>query len=243
MSFVPIKVLVTSSSILLLFCCCSLLGKIKYVGLSECTPSELRRAHAVHPVTAIQMEWSLQSRDIEPEVVPTARELGVGKELCYFNATAIILLLCQCICIDIFVPVSVLPTGIVAYSPLCRGFLTALDRMEQLDANDSRRSNPRFTGDNYVENKRRVQKFFDIVAAKGCTASQLALAWVHGQGVDVFPIPGTKSSARIRENAGAFAVLQTLTAEDMKSITECVEVLEGERYPPVSNFQTFNQRL
>jgi aryl-alcohol dehydrogenase-like predicted oxidoreductase len=76
MSFVLIKVLVPCSSIFLLL---FILGKIKYVGLSECTPSELRRAHAVHPVTAIQMEWSLQSRDIEPEVVPTARELGVGK--------------------------------------------------------------------------------------------------------------------------------------------------------------------
>jgi aryl-alcohol dehydrogenase-like predicted oxidoreductase len=197
----------------------------------------------VHPVTAIQMEWSLQSRDIEPEVVPTARELGVGKELCYFNATAIILLLCQCICIDIFVPVSVLPTGIVAYSPLCRGFLTALDRMEQLDVNDSRRSNPRFTGDNYVENKRRVQKFFDIVAAKGCTASQLALAWVHGQGEDVFPIPGTKSSARIRENAGAFAVLQTLTAEDLQHAADCLGALEGERYLPSTRALAYNHRL
>lgn len=145
-------------------------GKIRYIGLSECTPQELRRAHAVHPVTAIQMEWSLQTRDIEAAVVPTARELGVG---------------------------------IVPYSPLGRGFLADLSNFDSLPSNDSRASHPRFTGDNYEENKKRIQRFYDIAKRKGCTPAQLALAWVHSQGDDVFPIPGTKSSSRIIENAGA----------------------------------------
>ena len=184
-------------------------GKIKYVGLSECTPSELRRAHAVHPITAIQMEWSLGSRDIEADVVPTARELGVA---------------------------------IVAYSPLCRGFLSAVDSFESLPEGDRRLQMPRFQGEAYQENKRRVQKFFDLAAAKGCTPSQLALAWVHAQGEDVFPIPGTKSSTRIVENAQAVAVLQSLTPEDIQSIVDAAVALEGPRYPSVGN-NTFNTRL
>lgn len=185
-------------------------GKIRYVGLSECTPSELRRAHAVHPVTAIQMEYSLQSRDIEAEVLPTARELGVG---------------------------------IVAYSPLCRGFLTAIDSFDKLDSNDWRKTLPRFSGDVFEENKRRVEKFFELATAKGCTPSQLALAWVHAQGEDVFPIPGTKTSTRIIENANAVRVLATLSAEDLQSIAECVTALEGERYGPGSSESTFDKRI
>ena len=185
-------------------------GKIKYVGLSECTPSELRRAHAVHPVTAIQMEWSLGSRDIEAAVVPAARELGVA---------------------------------IVAYSPLCRGFLSAIDGFDSLDEGDSRRFFPRFQGEQLVENKRRVQKFFDLAKAKGCTPSQLALAWVHAQGEDVFPIPGTKSSTRIVENANALTVLASLTAEDVKNIAECAEALEGGRYAEGFNTTQYDARL
>ncbi|KAF0706231.1 hypothetical protein As57867_006767, partial [Aphanomyces stellatus] len=133
-------------------------GKIKYVGLSECTPDELRRAHAVHPITAIEMEWSLKSRDLEAAVVPVARELGVG---------------------------------IVAYSPLCRGFLTSIDTFDKLAADDWRRTLPRFADGKLEESKTKVARFFDIAAAKGCTPAQLALAWVHSQGPDVFPIPGT----------------------------------------------------
>ncbi len=185
-------------------------GKIKYVGLSECTPSELRRAHAVHPITAIQMEWSLGSRDIEATVVPTARELGVA---------------------------------IVPYSPLCRGFLSAIDSFDKLDEGDWRKSLPRFQGELLVENKRRVQKFFDLATAKGCTPSQLALAWVHAQGEDVFPIPGTKSSTRIVENANALTVLASLSAEDVKNITECAEALEGGRYPEGFNSTQYDARL
>mmetsp|Transcript_22280 Transcript_22280/g.37272 ORF Transcript_22280/g.37272 Transcript_22280/m.37272 type:complete len:340 (+) Transcript_22280:36-1055(+) len=185
-------------------------GKIKYIGLSECTPSELRRAHAVHPVTAIQMEWSLQSRDIEAAVVPAARELGVA---------------------------------IVAYSPLGRGFLTALNSFENLDANDWRKNLPRFSGENLEENKKRVAQFFEIANTKGCTPAQLALAWVHAQGNDVFPIPGTKSSKRIEENARAFEVFQTLSAEEVAAIAAAVTTV-GDRYAEEGgNKSTFNARV
>lgn len=170
-------------------------GKIKYVGLSECTAAELRRAHAVHPITAIQMEWSLQTRELEKEVVPCARELGVG---------------------------------IVAYSPLGRGFLAQLNAFDNLDQKDWRRSQPRWSGDNYEENKRRVARFFEIASTKGCTPAQLALAWVHNQGDDVFPIPGTKSAARIEENAYAYNLLP-LTPDEMREIENSVGVV-GERY-------------
>jgi len=185
-------------------------GKIRYIGLSECSPSELRRAHAVHPITAIQMEWSLSSRDVEAAVVPTARELGVA---------------------------------IVAYSPLCRGFLAASDFAKTLDDNDWRKTLPRFSGEALEENKRRVQRFFDLAAAKGCTASQLALAWVHAQGEDVFPIPGTKSSTRIVENARAVEVLNSLTAADLNAVAEAAAALEGGRYPDYMEGSTFNARL
>lgn len=116
-------------------------GVVRYIGLSECTPDELRRAHAVHPVTAIQMEWSLQTRDIEDAIVPLARELGVA---------------------------------IVAYSPLGRGFLAALNAIETLDAGDWRRNLPRFSGDLALENARLATRFFALAEEKGCTAAQLA---------------------------------------------------------------------
>jgi aryl-alcohol dehydrogenase-like predicted oxidoreductase len=183
-------------------------GKIRYIGLSECTPSELRRAHAVHPVTAIQMEWSLQTRDIEELVVPTARELGVA---------------------------------IVAYSPLGRGFLADIAAFDSLSETDWRKSNPRFSGENYGENKKRAANFFEIAKRKGCTPAQLALAWVHSQGEDVFPIPGTKSSGRIEENANSFTVLP-LSAEERKEIEDSVSVV-GDRYPATMATRSFNARL
>jgi len=184
-------------------------GKIRYVGLSECTPNELRRAHAVHPVTAIQMEWSLQTRDIEENVVPTARELGVA---------------------------------IVPYSPLGRGFLADLELFESLTPNDSRASHPRFSGENFLENKKRVSKFFELAKRRGCTAAQLALAWIHAQGEDVFPIPGTKSSHRIEENAKAFALLP-LTVEEKKEIEDSIQSIAGDRYPAGNMQASYNMRL
>lgn len=184
-------------------------GKIRYIGLSECTPNELRRAHAVHPITAIQMEWSLQSRDIEESVVPIARELGVG---------------------------------IVAYSPLGRGFLADLATFDNLVETDSRRSRPRFTGENLEENRKRVARFYQLATEKGCTPAQLALAWVHSRGEDVFPIPGTKSSNRLEENVKAFAeVLPKLTTEDIVEIENSIETLVGNRYD--DNAGQFNSRM
>ncbi|KAF0718184.1 Aste57867_1851 [Aphanomyces stellatus] len=180
-------------------------GKIKYIGLSECTPSELRRAHAVHPITAIQMEWSLQSRDLEAAVVPAARELGVG---------------------------------IVAYSPLCRGFLTAVDGFDKLDANDWRKSLPRYTEAKLAESKAKVARFFEIAKTKGCTPAQLALAWVHAQGPDVFPIPGTKSSSRIVENAHAVEI--KLTPQEVQEIAVAAQSIEGDRY---ASGGQFNDRM
>lgn len=184
-------------------------GKIRYIGLSECTPSELRRAHAVHPITAIQMEWSLQTRDLEEAIIPVARELGVA---------------------------------IVAYSPLGRGFLTAANAFDSLEEKDWRRTLPRFSGDNAEENKRRAQRFFEIAREKDCTPAQLALAWVHARGEDVFPIPGTKSVKRIEENARAFEVLQRLSAEDLKEVELSVSVI-GDRYDANSMKSTFTDRV
>lgn len=184
-------------------------GKIRYVGLSECTPSELRRAHAVHPITAVQMEWSLQSRDIEDSVVPTARELGVA---------------------------------IVPYSPLGRGFLADLATFDNLGTTDYRRLGPRFSGDALDENRKRVARFYELAREKSCTPAQLALAWVHSRGEDVFPIPGTKSASRLEENAKAITeVLPRLTAEDLLAIESSVETLVGARY--AGNAGTFNERL
>jgi len=184
-------------------------GKIRYVGLSECTPSELRRAHAVHPITAVQMEWSLQTRDIEADVVPVARELGVA---------------------------------IVAYSPLGRGFLADLATFDNLTEGDFRKTNPRFSGDNLAENRKRVAAFLDLAKSKGCTPAQLALAWVHAQGEDVFPIPGTKTASRIEENARAFALLP-LTAEEVRVIGDSVAPPAGDRYQAQSRLTSYNQRM
>jgi aryl-alcohol dehydrogenase-like predicted oxidoreductase len=185
-------------------------GKIRYIGLSECTPDELRRAHAIHPISAIQMEWSLQTRDIEGTVLPVARELGVG---------------------------------IVPYSPLGRGFLADLATFDNLASTDFRRITPRFGDEaNLNENKKQVQKFYEMAQAKGCTPAQLALAWVHAQGEDVFPIPGTKSVSRIEENAKAFSLLP-LSAEELKEIENSVQAAIGERYPTSMMSSTFSHRL
>jgi len=173
-------------------------GKIKYIGLSECTPSELRRAHAVHPVTAIQMEWSLQSRDIEQDVVPTARELGVG---------------------------------IVAYSPLGRGFLSrTFDSRADLDPEDWRLQNPRFADEVIEENAAKRQFIIEMAASKGVTTAQLALAWLLKQGEDVFPIPGTKNVSRVKENAAAFEISLSLTAEEVQALADNTPAFVGDRY-------------
>jgi aryl-alcohol dehydrogenase-like predicted oxidoreductase len=174
-------------------------GKVRYLGLSEAGPATLRRAQKVHPISALQTEYSLWSRDPEDEIIPTCRELGIG-----------------------FVP----------YSPLGRGFLTGRFRaIDDLPPDDWRRNNPRFQGDNFQRNLDLVARIEDLARTKGCTPSQLALAWVLAQGRDIVPIPGTKRVRYLEENAAAAEI--RLTPEDLGSIDAAAPagVAAGERYP------------
>lgn len=173
-------------------------GKVRYLGLSEAAPQTLRRAQKVHPIAALQTEYSLWSRDPEDEVLATARELGIG-----------------------FVP----------YSPLGRGFLTGQFRtFEDLPADDYRRLSPRFQGENFAKNLNLVHEIEALAEAKGCTASQLALAWVLAQGEDLVPIPGTKRRVYLEENVGALTV--QLTAEELARIDSVLPkgAATGDRY-------------
>ena len=174
-------------------------GKIRFIGLSEAGASTLRRAVKVHPVAALQTEYSLWTRDPEDEILATTRELGIG---------------------------------FVAYSPLGRGFLTGqFKRFEDLAPDDFRRNSPRFQGENFQKNLDLVKRVQQLAKEKGCTPSQLALAWVLAQGKDVAPIPGTKRRAYLEDNAGALNV--RLTAEDLRRIDEVFPsgVAAGSRYP------------
>jgi len=173
-------------------------GKVGHLGLSEVAPETLRRAVAVHPITALQSEWSLWSRDIEVEVVPTARELGIG---------------------------------IVPFSPLGRGFLTGqITSPDDFTADDFRRHNPRFQGQNFTRNLDIVEAVKELAEAKGCSAGQLAVAWLEAQGDDVVPIPGTKRRRYLEENVAALSL--TLSPDDLARI-EAVSprgIAAGERY-------------
>jgi aryl-alcohol dehydrogenase-like predicted oxidoreductase len=174
-------------------------GKIRHIGLSEASAKTLRRAVKVHPITALQTEYSLWTRDPEAEILPTCRELGIG---------------------------------FVAYSPLGRGFLTGrFQRFEDLPEDDYRRFSPRFQGENFQKNLDLVERVKDIAEEKGCTPSQLALAWVLSQGDDIVPIPGTKHRKYLEENVGALKV--ELTSEDLQRINEVFPygAASGMRYP------------
>ena len=174
-------------------------GKVRYLGLSEAAPDTIRRACAVHPVAALQTEYSLWSRDPEDEIIPACRRLGVG-----------------------FVP----------YSPLGRGFLTGRFKSpEDLPADDYRRNSPRFQGENFSRNLDLVKRVEEIAREKGCTATQLALAWVLAQGGDIVPIPGTKRRSYLEQNVGALHV--ELTAEDLARIDRAFPpgAAAGMRYP------------
>jgi aryl-alcohol dehydrogenase-like predicted oxidoreductase len=161
-------------------------GKVRFLGLSEAGGQTLRRASAVHPIAALQSEYSLWSRELEDDVLPACRELGIG---------------------------------LVAYSPLGRGFLTGqIKRYEDLAADDFRRNSPRFMGDNFAKNLDLVARIEEIARAKGVKASQLALAWVLAQGNDIVAIPGTKRRAYLEENAGALGI--ELSKEDLARIDE-----------------------
>ena len=171
-------------------------GKVRHIGLSEAAPETIRRAHAVHPITAVQTEYSMWSRDPEREVIPTCRELGIG-----------------------FVP----------YSPLGRGFLSGrFTSPDQLDANDFRRTGPRFTGENLDANLRLAAKVAEIAEEMEITPAQLALAWVLAQGEDLVPIPGTKRRSYLEQNAAAADV--ELSDEDLRRIDAELPPVAGERY-------------
>ena len=174
-------------------------GKVKAIGLSEVSAKTLRRAHAVHPITALQTEYSLWTRDVEENgVLKAVRELGIG-----------------------FVP----------YSPLGRGILTGrLTRFEDLAANDFRRRNPRFQGENFERNLELVREVDQLAREKGVTPGQLALAWVLSRGEDVVPIPGTKHVRYLEENVAATHV--DVTAADLARLDTVFPVgaATGDRY-------------
>jgi aryl-alcohol dehydrogenase-like predicted oxidoreductase len=177
-----------------------LAGKVRHLGISEAAPATVRRAHAVHPVSAGQYEWSLFTRDLEDEVLPALRELGIG---------------------------------VVAYSPLGRGFLSGrITSPDDFGEDDFRRNHPRFTGENFARNLELVDRVRELAASKGATPSQLAIAWVLAQGDDVVPIPGTKRRSYLEENLGALDV--ELTPEDLAAIEEVTPrgSVAGARYNP-----------
>ncbi|APW59140.1 aldo/keto reductase [Paludisphaera borealis] len=173
-------------------------GKVGHLGLSEAAPATIRRAAAVHPIAALQTEYSLWSREPEADVLPTVRELGIG---------------------------------FVAYSPLGRGFLTGRYRtIDDLPADDYRRNAPRFQGENFQKNLDIVKTIEEMAKSKGCTSSQLALAWVLAQGDDVVPIPGTKRVAYLGDNLGAAGV--ALSAAELARIDALLPAgsASGDRY-------------
>lgn len=178
-------------------------GKVKYLGLSEASAQTLRRAHRVHPIAAVQNEWSLWSRDLEENgQLEAARECG---------------------------------SAIVAYSPLGRGFLTGrFTSPDDFEANDFRRSSPRFSGKNFYKNLELVEHVKRIARAKGATPSQVALAWLLAQGEDVVPIPGTKRVNYLEENLHSVDV--TLTQDELDDLDAVFppRVASGERYPDMS---------
>jgi len=186
-------------------------GKIRYLGLSECSATTLRRAHAVHPIAAVQMEYSPFALEIESdqtELLKTARELGVK---------------------------------IVAYSPLGRGFLTnTIKSRDDFDSKDTRASHPRFSEEHFGENLKLVETLSQIAAKKGVTTGQLVLAWVLAQGEDFIPIPGTKRVKYLEENAKAVELeLSSEEVKEIRAEIEKVGGGKGERYPPAMMSKCF----
>jgi aryl-alcohol dehydrogenase-like predicted oxidoreductase len=183
-------------------------GKIRGIGLSEVTAQTLRRAHAVHLVSALQSEYSLWTREPEEEILPACKDLGIA-----------------------FVP----------YSPLGRGFLTGqFKKLEDFEEGDYRRMSPRFQGENFNKNLELVKKIEVLARGKGCTPSQLALAWVLAQGDYLFPIPGTKKVKYLEENVAATGI--SLSSQELEQIDEVFpkNAASGLRYPEAM-MKTINQ--
>jgi aryl-alcohol dehydrogenase-like predicted oxidoreductase len=178
-------------------------GKVRFLGLSEASPATIRRAHSVHPITALQSEYSLWTRDPEDAVLETVRELGIG---------------------------------FVAYSPLGRGFLTGqFADTEKLAADDFRRNNPRFHGENARHNAALVETVVAVAAEKGVTPAQVALAWVLSRGDDVVPIPGTKRRTYLEQNIAAAGI--ELSRNELERLDQAFPrgAAAGERYPDMSS--------
>ena len=177
-------------------------GKVRFLGLSEAGPRTIRRANRTHPITALQSEYSLWSREPEAAVLPACRELGIG-----------------------FVP----------FSPLGRGFLSGVVKgTEKLEQNDVRRRLPRFQEDNLEQNMVLVQRLEEMARSKGCSAPQLALAWLLAKGHEIVPIPGTKRRPYLEENIRAVEI--ALSTEELATLEEVFPLggVAGARYPPES---------
>ncbi|KAM7472696.1 hypothetical protein LguiA_010879 [Lonicera macranthoides] len=183
-------------------------GKIKYIGLSEANPDTIRRAHAVHPITALQMEYSLWTRDIEEDLIPLCRELGIG---------------------------------IVPYSPIGRGFFAGKAVKESLPAESSLGKHPRFTGQNFEQNKVMFNRIEALAEKHGRSTAQLALAWVLHQGDDVVPIPGTTKIKNLDENVSSLTV--KLTKDDIKEISDAVPINEVAGTRNTDNFLRISWRF
>lgn len=172
-------------------------GIIRYIGLSEASVASIRKAASIHPITSLQTEYSLWTRDIEAGILPAIREVGIG---------------------------------LVAYSPLSRGFLSGEFKRPE-DINDNRKHMPRFQGEHFYKNLALVEKIKVLADQKACTPSQLAIAWVLAQGEDIITIPGTKQVKYLEENIASEKV--QLTEEDLQSIETILPagVASGDRYP------------
>lgn len=174
-------------------------GKVRYLGLCEAGAETVRRAHAVHPIAALQMEYSLWTRDAEESILPALRKLGVG---------------------------------LVAYSPLGRGFLTAsFKARDDLIPTDRRHAHPRFQEGNFEENLELLKPIEEVAKSKGCSAAQVTLAWVLGRGDDIVPIPGTKRRSFLAQNIAALDIV--LDAADLELLERRFRpsAAAGLRYP------------
>ena len=177
-------------------------GKVRYIGLSEASAATIRRAAKVHPISALQSEYSLWSRDIEDKIIPTIAELGIG---------------------------------LVAYSPLGRGFLSGtITKMDDLAADDYWRNSPRFQGENFDKNLQLVERVKEIASSKGVTPGQLALAWLLAKSDEIVPIPGTKRRVYLEENVAATAI--ELSPNELQSLEEVApkNSVMGDRYSDMS---------
>ena len=177
-------------------------GKVRYIGLSEASAATIRRAAKVHPVSALQSEYSIWSRDIEDEIIPAIEELGIG---------------------------------LVAYSPLGRGFLSGtVPKIDDLAPDDYRRNSPRFQEENFAKNLQLVERVKEIASNKGVTPGQLALAWLLAKSNEIVPIPGTKRRTYLEENIAATEI--KLTEGELQNLEEVApkNSVMGDRYSDMS---------